>query len=484
MRFDSLGQFLDHLDKAGQLRRIKAPVDPELEITEIADRVMAAPDGGPALLFDNVKGSPFPLAINVFGSAQRTAWALGAERWDELEHRIAALLDLVMGGPPQGIRAKLAALGDLSKVARIQPKSVSSGPCQEVVETENPSLAQIPIQKCWPEDGGRYITMPLVFTHDPATGKRNVGMYRLQVFDDQTLGLHWQLHKGGQEHFTRSQGAERLEVAVAVGAEPAMIYAATAPLPPGIDETVFAGFLRQRPVEMVKAVSVDIQVPASAEFVIEGWVDPAEMRIEGPFGDHTGVYSLEDPYPVLHVTAITRRRDPVYISTIVGKPPKEDRFLGGATERLFLPLVRLMIPELVDMHLPYDSVFHNFAIVSIKKRYPGHARKVMHAIWGLGQLMFSKFVIVVDENVDVQNLREVLWRVGNNVDPAYDIELSAGPTDTLDHAAREPNYAGKIGIDATIKLESEGFRRRWPPDIVMDPTIIKLVDRRWEEYGL
>lgn len=484
MRFDSLRDFLAHLEKAGQLRRIKVPVDPELEITEIADRVMAEPDGGPALLFENVKGSRFPLAINVFGSAQRTAWALGADEWGDLEHRLGDLLDLVQSGPPQGLRAKLAALGDLAKVARIQPRRVRSGPAQEVVETTNPSLLELPIQKCWPADGGRYITLPLVFTHDPDTGKRNVGMYRLQVFDEKTLGMHWQLHKGGSEHFDRAQGSRRLEVAVAIGAEPALIYAATAPLPPGIDETVFAGFLRQKPVPMISAVTVDIDVPANSEFVIEGWIDPSELRREGPFGDHTGVYSLEDDYPVLHVTAITRRADPIYISTIVGRPPKEDRFLGGATERLFLPLVRLMVPELVDMHLPYDSVFHNVAIFSIRKRYPGHARKVMHAIWGLGQLMFSKFVIIVDANVDVQNLREVLWRVGNNVDPAHDIEISAGPTDTLDHAAREPNIAGKIGIDATIKLESEGYRRRWPPDIVMDPKIVELVDSRWKEYGL
>ena len=484
MRFDSLGQFLQHLEKAGELRRITAEVDAELEITEIADRIMARPDGGPALLFENVRGSPFPLAINVFGSAKRTAWALGSDEWSELEHRIGELLDLALGGPPEGLKAKLSALTDLARIARIQPRTVADGPCQEVAETENPSLAKIPIQKCWPGDGGRYITLPLVFTHDPSTGKRNVGMYRLQVFDEKTLGMHWQLHKGGSAHFSEADKAERMEVAVAVGAEPALIYAATAPLPPGIDETVFAGFLRGKAVDLVQARTVDIKVPANAEFVIEGFVDPRESRVEGPFGDHTGVYSLEDQYPVMHVTAITRRRQPTYISTIVGKPPKEDRFLGGATERLFLPLVRLMIPELVDMHLPYDSVFHNFALVSIRKRYPGHARKVMHAVWGLGQMMFSKFVIVLDENVDVQNLREVLWRVGNNVDPSYDVEIVAGPTDTLDHAARQPNYAGKIGIDATTKLPEEGYNRRWPPVIVMDPEIEALVSRRWVEYGI
>ena len=482
MAFKDLREFLKFIEKKGQLMRISAPVDRDLEITEIADRIMKS--GGPAILFENVKGFDIPLAINIFGSRERVSWALGVEEWGDLEHRLERLLELALGPPPKGLVSKLQALGEIVKVGRIGPKEVGSGSCQEVVLTDDASLDQFPIMKCWPEDAGHYITLPLVFTHDPNTGKRNVGMYRLQVFDAKTIGMHWQLHKGGMGHYRESARAgRRMEIAVAVGTDPVLTYAATAPLPPEIDEMVFAGFLREGSVEMVRCKTVDVLVPAHAEIVIEGYVDPAELRTEGPFGDHTGVYSLADDYPVLHVTAITHRRNPTYVSTIVGKPPMEDAYLGGATERLFLPLIRLMIPELVDIHLPADSVFHNFAIASIRKRYPGQARKVMHAIWGLGQLMFTKFVIVVDEDVDVQNLREVMWRVGNNTDPARDVEIAKGPADTLEHASPEPNYGGKIGIDATAKLPAEGHSREWPPDIVMTKEIQDLVDRRWDEYG-
>lgn len=482
MAFKDLRDFLAFIEKKGQLKRISAPVDRDLEITEISDRIMKS--GGPALLFENVRGFDVPLVINVFGSRERTGWALGVDAWEELEGRIDRLLSLALGPPPKGLFGKLGALGEIIKVGRIGPREVSSGPCQEVIKTDNASLYEFPIMKCWPEDAGHYITLPLVFTHDPNTGKRNVGLYRLQVFDERTLGMHWQLHKGGMGHYKESvRAGKRMEIAVAVGSEPVLTYAATAPLPPEIDEMVFAGFLREKSVEMVRCKTVDVLAPANAEIVIEGYVDPAELRTEGPFGDHTGVYSLADDYPVLHVTAITHRRNPIYASTIVGKPPMEDAFIGGATERLFLPLIRLMVPELVDIHLPVDSVFHNFAIASIRKRYPGQARKVMHAIWGLGQLMFTKFVIVVDENVDVQNLREVLWRVGNNTDPARDIEIAKGPADTLEHASPQPNYGGKIGIDATIKTPEEGHHREWPPDIVMTQEIKDLVDGRWEEYG-
>lgn len=483
--FRNLHEFLEFLDDRGELRRVTAEVDSELEITEISDRIMKRDDGGPALLFENVKGSDYPLAINIFGSQQRTAWALGMEQWEELEQRIDRLIGMALGPPPSGIMGKLGALNEIIKVGRIGPREVNSGACQEIVKTDDASLSELPIMKCWPMDGGKYITLPLVFTYDPETGKRNTGMYRLQVFDNKTIGMHWQLHKGGMEHFKKSrQQGQKMEVAVAIGTDPVLTYAASAPLPPEIDEMVFAGFLREKSVEMVRAKTVDILVPAEAEFIVEGYVDPTELRVEGPFGDHTGVYSLEDDYPVLHVTAITHRKNPVYASTIVGKPPMEDRFIGGATERLFLPLMRLMIPEMVDVHLPYDAVFHNFALVSIRKKYPGQARKVMHAVWGLGQMMFSKFVIVVDENVDVQNMREVLWRVGNNVDPARDIEIVEGPTDSLDHASAIPNYGGKIGIDATTKYPEEGHDRPWPPDIEMDPAVQDLVSKRWEEYGL
>ena len=483
MAFQDLRAFIEHVESAGQLRRVTVEVDPYLEITEIADRVMKS--GGPALVFENVKGSDIPLAINLLGTQQRMAWALGVNEWSELEHRIEGLLDLAMSPPPPSIWGKLQTIGEIIRVGRIGPKTLNSGPVQEVVETESPSLEGLPIPTCWPKDGGPYITMPLVFTHDPTTGKRNVGMYRLQVFDSRTLGMHWQLHKGGAEHWRRnSEASTRMEVAIAIGAEPIMLYAATAPLPPDIDELVFAGFLRGEPVEMVRGQTVDIAVPARAEIVLEGYVDPQETRLEGPFGDHVGYYSLAEPYPVFHLTAVTRRRDPVFVSTIVGRPPMEDGWIGKATERLFLPLIRLVIPELVDMNLPVHGVFHNFAIVSIRKRYPGHARKVMHAIWGTGQLMFTKYVIVVDADVNVQNLKEVLWRVGANTDPSRDVEHAQGVMDALEFATTHANVGGKLGIDATRKVPEEGFPREWPPDIIMDEEIKEAVTARWTTYGI
>ena len=465
------------------MRRIRVEVDPHLEITEIADRVMKA--GGPALLFENVKGSDIPFAINLLGSPQRMAWALGMEEWSELERRLDDLLSMAMGPPPKSLLGKLQVLNEIIKVGRIGPREVSNAPVHEVFDTENPSLADLPIPTCWPLDGGPYITFPLVLTHDPLTGKRNVGLYRLQKFDDRTLGMHWQLHKGGAEHWRRSrEERRRMEVAVAIGADPTLMYAASAPLPPDIDEMVFAGFLRGAPVETVQAKTVDIKVPAHAEIVLEGWVDPSESRLEGPFGDHIGYYSLAEPFPVFHLTAVTRRRNPVFVSTIVGVPPMEDAWIGKATERLFLPLVRLFVPELVDMNLPVHGVFHNFCIVSINKRYPGQARKVMHGIWGVGQLMFTKYIIVVDHDVDVQNLKEVMWRVGANTDPARDLEQASGPMDHLEFATTTEFFGGKLGIDATRKLPQEGFPREWPPEIKMDDEIVKLVDERWSSYGI
>jgi 4-hydroxy-3-polyprenylbenzoate decarboxylase len=483
MPYRDLREFIGDLDARGELRRIEIEVDPHLEITEIADRVMKA--GGPALLFENVRGSRIPLAINLLGSPERMTWALGLDDWSELETRIEKLLDLAMGGPPQGLRGKLQAFGEILRMARIGPTVVNSGPVHELVETENPSLAELPIPTCWPLDGGPYITMPLVFTHDPASGKRNIGMYRLQKFDDQTLGMHWQLHKGGAEHWRRSQEEHaRMEVAVVIGAEPVLLYAATAPLPPDVDELVFAGFLRGSRVRLTRCKTIDVLVPASAEIVLEGHVEIGETRLEGPFGDHTGYYSLAEPYPVFHLSAVTRRKDPIYVSTIVGKPPMEDAWIGKATERLFLPLIRLFVPEIVDINLPVHGAFHNLAVVSIRKRYPGHARKVMHGLWGLGQMMFTKYVIVVDADVDVQNLKEVLWRVGANTDPARDLEPARGPMDTLEFATAQAGFGGKLGIDATRKLPEEGFPREWPPDIAMDDDVRKLVDGRWESYGI
>jgi 4-hydroxy-3-polyprenylbenzoate decarboxylase len=482
LAFKNLREFIAFLEERGELKRVRARVNPELEITEITDRVTKA--GGPALLFENVEGSRLPVLINTFGSPQRTAWALGCEKWEELPKRLESLLGLALGGPPQSLMEKLHAAGELLKVARISPKVVDKAPCQEVVLTgEQVDLGLLPILKCWPLDAGRYITLPLVCSYDPNTGKRNVGVYRLQVLSKNTTAMHWQRHKGGREHYDEAvHKRERLQIAVALGAEPAAIYAGTAPLPQGIDEFVFAGFLRGEPIEQVQAKTVDVLVPANSEIVLEGYVEPGELVTEGPFGDHTGYYSLPDKYPVFHITAMTMRKDPIYVTTIVGRPPMEDLYLGKATERLFLPLIKLMVPEIVDLNMPVEGIFHNIVFVSIRKRFPGHARKTMYALWSLHQMMFAKFIVVVDDDIDVQNVSEVLFRMGNNVDWKRDTVIVEGPVDTLDHASPIPNYGGKMGVDATRKWAEEGFTREWPPDIVMSEEIKRLVTRRWREY--
>ncbi|MEK7879498.1 MAG: menaquinone biosynthesis decarboxylase [candidate division NC10 bacterium] len=483
MAQDDLRQFLAHLESRGQLRRISVPVSRDLEITEITDRVSKGPEPeNVALLFERVEGFEMPVLMNAFGSARRMAWALGVEDLGELSDRIAKLLDFRM---PGSFVEKLRKLGVLFDLARAGPKHVRSAPCQEVVEARSPSLKSLPVLRCWPKDAGHYITLPLVFTRDPARGQRNVGMYRLQVFDDQTLGMHWQTHKGSAEHHRAAEeSAKPMEVAIALGGDPATIYTGSAPLPPGIDEIVFAGWLRGAGVEMVRCKSVDLEVPAHAEIVLEGFVDPKERRREGPFGDHTGYYSLARDYPVFHLTALTHRRNPIYPSTIVGRPPQEDYWLGKATERLFLPIIRLLLPEVVDMNMPAEGVFHNLVIVSIKKRYPGQARKVMYALWGLGLMMLAKNIIVVSEQVNVHDLREVAWRATGNIDPKRDLVIVEGPMDDLDHAALRHRYGGKLGIDATEKGPLDAVDQDWPEEIGMSEEIKGLVTRRWKEYGL
>ena len=484
MAFADLREFVAHLEKTGQLRRVTAPVSRDLEITEITDRVSKGPDGGNvALLFENVEGFSMPVLINAFGSPARMAAALGIERLDDLSARVAKLLDLRM---PGSLFDKLRRLGDLFDLAKAGPKRVRSAPCQEVVETANPSLAALPVLRCWPADGGRYITLPMVFTRDPATRARNVGMYRLQVYDDRTLGMHWQIHKGSAEHqrVAEERGGQRMEVAIALGGDPIAIYSGSAPLPPGVDEMVFSGWLRGSGVPMVACKTVDLEVPADAEIVLEGWVDPAERRIEGPFGDHTGYYSLARDYPVFHLQALTRRKSPIYPTTIVGRPPQEDYWLGKATERIFLPIIRLLLPEVIDMNMPAEGVFHNLVIVSIRKRYPGQARKVMYALWGLGLMMLAKNILIVSEHVDVQNLSEVAWRATGNVDPKRDLVLVDGPMDDLDHSALRHRFGGKLGIDATEKTEADGIGQPWPEEITMSAEVRERVTRRWAEYGL
>ncbi len=528
MACDDLRDWIKTLEDHGELKRIREQVSPELEITEITCRVSKS--GGPALLFENVKGHPgHQVLINQFGSQRRMAMALGVNSLDEIADRITALLNLKA---PEGFLDKLKMLPQLGVLSSAFPKTVSAknAPCKEVIRRDNFDLNYFPILKCWPHDAGRFITLPCVVTRDPLTAKRNIGMYRMQVYDGQTTGMHWQRQKVAAEHYreairnaasaastsspltarvaamAESAGGacampissigglpqialgnlkgSRLEVAVAIGTDPATTFAAIVPAPPEIEEYLIAGFLRGSPVEIVQCETVDLQVPARAEIVLEGYVELGELRAEGPFGDHTGFYTLADQYPVFHLTCVTHRRNPIYAATIVGTPPMEDAWMGKAVERIFLPAMRISIPEIVDIHLPVEAVFHNLMLVSIRKSYPGHARKVMNAIWSLGQAMFTKIIIVVDEDCDVQNIPEVVLRVANNIDPERDIQFTLGPIDSLDHASRLPNYGSKMGIDATRKWQAEGFNRPWPAMIEMDRATKAKIDAIWDKLGL
>ena len=471
-----LRDWIARLEKAGELTRVSARVDPNLEITEITDRVTKA--GGPALLFENPAGSEHRLLINQFGSERRMTMGLRCDTLDELGDRIQDLLDLQ---PPHGVVAKVKALGKLRELASFSPKTVREGPCQEVWLDE-PDLDRLPILTCWPKDGGPFVTLPLVFSKDPVSGVRNCGMYRIQKLDRRTALMHWQIHKDGAAHLRDSQG--RVEVAVAIGTDPATTYSASAPLPPHLDEMVFAGFLRGRSVEMVRCKTVDLEVPASAEVVLEGYVDANDLRPEGPFGDHTGFYTPVDDYPAFHVTGMTMRRDAIYATTVVGRPPMEDFFLGKATERIFLPLIRMTLPDLLDLNLPMEGIFHNCAIVSLRKRYPGHAKKLMNAIWGLGLLSLTRCVIVVDEHVNVHDVSEVAFQALSNVDAGRDMLVTEGPVDALDHAAPYFAYGAKVGFDATRKWPGEGVVRPWPEEMRMSDEVRAMVDARWQEYGI
>jgi 4-hydroxy-3-polyprenylbenzoate decarboxylase len=480
MPYNDLRDFIQALERKHELKRIPFEVDPILEITEFADRSVKS--GGPALLFERPKGYSIPVLINAFASMRRMEIALEAN-CDEVAARISEFLEMKM---PEGLIGKLKMLPKLAEMGSFFPKIVSKAPCQEVVKSDF-SLFDYPVLQCWPEDGGRFVTLPLVFSRNPDTGKRNCGMYRVQIFDERTTGMHWQTHKQGAEHYRRmkAEGKQtRMPVAVAIGADPATMYSAILPLPPDLDEMMIAGFLRSSPVEMVKCKTIDLEVPANAEIVLEGYVELGELHTEGPFGDHTGFYSLADEYPVFHVTCVTERKDPIYAATIVGPPPMEDFYMGKAIERIFLPLMRLQLPEVRDISMPAEGVFHNLMLVAIRKSYPGHARKVMSAIWGLGQAMFSKCIVVVDEDVDVQNVREVAWKALNNIDPERDIQFTLGPVDSLDHASRLMNYGSKMGVDATRKWPGEGFTRPWPDVISMSPEVKQRVDLLWKKAGL
>jgi len=486
--YKDLREFIARLDREGELKRISTQVDVDLEITEITDRVSKA--GGPALLFEKPRSAKdgvthsMPLLINALGSKRRLELALEVNSVEDVARRIEDLLEMK---PPEGFMDKVRLLPKLSELSSFFPRVAKGGPAKDVIETDKLSLARLPIMKCWPQDGGRFITFPMVVTRSPKTGRRNVGCYRMQVYDERTTGMHWQIHKGGAEHFRwleRQGKGRRMDVAVAIGADPATMLAGILPLPEDLDEFLFAGFLRKEPVELVKCETVDLEVPANAEIVLEGYVDLDDIRVEGPFGDHTGYYSLEDKFPAFHLTCITHRKDPIYISTLVGAPPMEDYWMGYAVERIFLPLVRKQLPEVVDMHMPAEGIFHNLLIVSIRKSYPGHARKVMNALWGLPGAMFTKCIVVVDHDVDVHNLREVTWKVLNHIDPERDIQFTLGPVDQLEHASRLPNFGSKMGVDATHKWPSEGFTRPWPDEIIMDPEVKTKIDLLWKQLGL
>ena len=487
MAFLNLRDFIKLLEQRHQLIRIETPVSAHLEITEITDRVLKGrPELNKALLFERVDGADIPVLINAFGSAERMAWALGVTQLDELNQRLGKLLDPRL---PSGLGEAFGRGQDLLGVFKsigLGPRKVRRAPVQAVVHTTDASLDRLPILKCWPKDGGRFITLPQVITRDPHSGTRNVGMYRLQVLDERRLLVHWQRHKGGAEHERTAQRLqlETIPAAVVLGGDPASIWCASAPLPPNIDEYLLAGYLRGAPVPFVNCLTQPLEVPAQAEIVIEGYVDPNEHLPEGPFGDHTGYYTPVEPFPVFHVTAITQRQNPIYPTTIVGIPPMEDVWMGKATERLFLPLMRLFLPEIVDINLPAEGVFHNLALVSIKKRFPGHARKVIFGLWGLALMSLAKAIVVFDEWVDVQNLSQAAWQALGNVDWSHDVVTVDRPVDHLDHASRHHSFAGKLGIDPTAKLPEEGYTRTWPEVARMDPDVQARIDSIWKQLGI
>jgi len=472
----NLREYIELLEEAGELKRITYEVDSNLEITEIADRIVK--QNGPALLFENVKGYSIPILINTFGSLKRIAIALEVENIEEVSKRIEDILNLK---PPEGLLGTFSSLINIiNELKDAKTKLVKKAACKEEIHIKDASLEEFPIMKCWPKDGGKFITFPLVFTKDPETGICNCGVYRMQVYDERTTGMHWHIHHHGAKHFFQYQKLNKtMEVAVAIGAPPAAILAAVSPLPDDFYEMAFASFIQKKSIEMIKAETVDLEVPAEAEIILEGYIDPNEKRIEGPFGDHTGFYSLEDLYPVFHITCITHRKDPIYHSIIVGRPPTEDCFIGKAIERIFLPLIKKQYPEIVDINMPFEGVFHNLMIISIRKRYPGQARKIMNAIWSLGQAMFTKVIVIVDDWVNVHDLSEVAWVVLNYIEPERDIQFMKGPVETLEHASDIPFYGSKIGIDATKKIPEEGFKRKWPERIIMDDFIKEKIDKFW-----
>ena len=483
--------FIDDLERNGELVRVSEPVAARLEIAEVADRMMKQPDGGKALLFekpvlDNGAISELPVLINAFGSWRRMALALGVKDVSEHGERIAALMQPDV---PKGFWAKVQMLPKFAELAKVPPRSFrGKAPCQEIVISgDDVDLARLPVLTCWPKDAGPFVTLPMVITKDPETGVQNVGMYRMQVLGRNTTFMHWQRHKGGAAHYRKykKRGEKRMPVVVALGADATTMYTPSAPLPPGIDEYLFSGFLRREPLYVTEATQSDLRIPAEAEVVLEGYVDPAEpLGMEGPFGDHTGFYTPPDEFPVFHVERITMRKNAVYPTTIVGRPPMEDFYLGGATERIFLPLLKMTLPEIVDYHMPAEGIFHNLVLVSIRKEYPGHAFKVMNGLWGQGLMSLAKVIVIVDDFINVRNPQEVWWYALNNIDPQRDVRFSMGPMDDLDHSARAPAFGSKMGIDGTKKLPEEGFNRPWPEVIEMSEDVKLKADAIWDRLKL
>lgn len=483
MAYKDLQDFINTLKEKNELLEIDFPVSSQYEITEITDRASKNKNlPNKALLFKNVEGYQIPVLTNAFGSFDRMALSLGVNDVREIASRIE---ELIKPEIPDSLLAKAALMPKLYEISQFFPQIVNSAACQEVVITDlnQPILDKLPILKCWEQDGGAFITLPLVITKNPKTSLRNMGMYRLQKYNNTTTGMHWHKHHDGAKNFQEAKKLDKkFEVAVALGCDPSITYASTAPVPPGIDEMIFAGFLRKTPVKLVKCKTVDIEVPADAEIILEGYVDLQEQKLEGPFGDHTGYYSLADMYPVFHITCMTHKKNPIYPATIVGKPPQEDCYMGKATEQIFLPVLRKILPEIVDMNLPFEGVFHNCAIISIEKSFAGHSNKVINAVWGLGQLMFTKFVIIVDSDVNVHNISEVSWKIFNNTDPSRDCTITKGPLDVLDHACDLTGFGGKMGIDATKKWKEEGFTREWPDEIIMSDAVRQKIDEKLKNY--
>jgi 4-hydroxy-3-polyprenylbenzoate decarboxylase len=481
MTFDSLSEYIDTLESVGKLHRVKVEVDTNLEIAEIMRRMMYSGDS-PAILFENVKGYNIPILGNAFGTIDLLKIALNLSDFREIGKRITDLTKLKI---PSNLFDKLKMLPRLSELGDYAPKYVESGAVTEVIETENANLNSLPILKSFPDDAGKFITFGLTITKHPETGIKNIGVYRIQIVNDQKAIMHWQTHKRGAQHYElMKEYSKPIETAIVIGTDPSTIFSGIAPVPEGMDKFFFSGIVRKKGVKLIKCKTVDLEVPANSEIVLEGYVDPNEMRIEGPFGDHTGFYTPPEPYPTFNLTCLMRRKNPIYLTTVVGKPILEDAYIGKVIEQSFLPLIQMFQPEVIDFSMPASGWFQGLAIISIKKRYPGQAKKVMMGLWGMGQLSLTKIFVVVDDAINVHNINEVIWAITTKSDPKRDIIIIDNtPTDTLDPASPILNLGSKMGIDATTKTAEEGFMREIQKPVEVDKDTKNLVDKKWINYG-